>query len=277
MASKLLPGFKSSLDEFAVLPEDICVPVYHVISNDDGSVLGFVPYGSDIAEAHGAPYYCLHRCDLVDILHDTTRPLAKGRLSSKVTLVEPATVSVTLHTGEVLKADLIIGVDGIHSITRNIVAEAPVRSVSSGQAALRATVDIAQMLPDPDLRALAEKPQINVWKTTPKTHGLMDSVWRYRTNEEGDYWLGASVNFPIHSLNGLETPLLYWVHKNGRIVLIGDACHPMLIDDATVLGNLFVHITDKDQITSLLKAYESIRRLRATDTADGYWTDKTTF
>ncbi|KAK0462554.1 uncharacterized protein EV420DRAFT_1619092 [Desarmillaria tabescens] len=301
-------GLKSSLDEVAVHPENVSVYRY-----DNGSVLGFVPYGSGIAEAYGAPYYCLHRRDLIDILHNAARPLMKARLSSKVTSIDPATVSVTLHTGEILEADLIIGADGINSITRNIVAEAPVRSVPSGQAAFRATIDTAQMLPDPDLRPLAETPQMNVWLGPHKHvvgYGIGRDTYNFAILHEDDteesmaLWTRhgdieqmkketADWEPRVSKLLNLVTSSIVGSLKvlgcirAGRIALIGDACHPMLpyraqaasmaIEDAAVLGNLFVRITDKDQIPTLLDAYENLRRPRATETADGCWTDKTTF
>ncbi|KAE9409680.1 FAD/NAD(P)-binding domain-containing protein [Gymnopus androsaceus JB14] len=71
-------------------------------------------------------------------------------------------------------------------------------------------------------------------------------------------------------------PLETWVHAQGRVTLMGDACHPVLpyraqgaamaIEDAEVLGKLFSHVTHHKQIPSLLRAYESIRFERATTT-----------
>lgn len=69
-------------------------------------------------------------------------------------------------------------------------------------------------------------------------------------------------------------PLDRWVHENGRIALMGDACHPMLpyraqgaamaTEDAITLGVLFSHITDRTQIGPLLHAYQRLRHARAT-------------
>lgn len=83
----------------------------------------------------------------------------------------------------------------------------------------------------------------------------VDSTRGYRKDEEGVRWLGSSVNpslffdirdaehksrvgklidlIPADSIVGslkvLESPLKSWVHKDGRIALVGDACHPMLV------------------------------------------------
>ncbi len=91
-------------------------------------------------------------------------------------------------------------------------------------------------------------------------------------------------------------PLPTWVDSTGRIALLGDACHAMLvstifietynllsiylcftqpyraqgaamaIEDADVLGSLFSRISSHEEIAPLLRAYESIRRDRATAT-----------
>ena len=82
-------------------------------------------------------------------------------------------------------------------------------------------------------------------------------------------------------------PLDKWIHDCGRIVLLGDACHPMLvrciaafllaipidlhsqpyraqgasmsIEDGAVLGNLLSRISHKSQLGPLLKAYQDLR------------------
>lgn len=91
-------------------------------------------------------------------------------------------------------------------------------------------------------------------------------------------------------------PLEKWVHSSGRVALLGDSCHPMLvrtsfpssplhtqthhvcfqpyraqgaamaIEDAAVLGNLFSRLSHPSQITPLLLAYEKLRLKRTADT-----------
>lgn len=71
-----------------------------------------------------------------------------------------------------------------------------------------------------------------------------------------------------------RAPLETWIHEDGRLALLGDACHPMLpyagqgvamaIEDAAVLGNLFSRLSSRAQIAPLLHAYEAIRYERAT-------------
>jgi len=85
-------------------------------------------------------------------------------------------------------------------------------------------------------------------------------------------------------------PLDRWVHESGRVTLLGDACHPILvrciadlllvrvvdvrsqpfraqgaamaIEDAAVLGNLLSRISHLSQLKPLLKAYQDLRLRR---------------
>ncbi|KAJ7491229.1 hypothetical protein FB451DRAFT_1336955 [Mycena latifolia] len=60
-------------------------------------------------------------------------------------------------------------------------------------------------------------------------------------------------------------PLLYrepfetWVTPSGKVVLLGDACHPMLVEDAAVLGVLLSHIPSSDELIPLLHGYQTGR------------------
>ena len=82
-----------------------------------------------------------------------------------------------------------------------------------------------------------------------------------------------------------------WVHPKGRLVLLGDACHPMLVrvpsspstsaarrqwadsvlqpyraqgaaiavEDAAVLGALLSYVSSFSQVPALLQAYQDLR------------------
>ena len=88
-------------------------------------------------------------------------------------------------------------------------------------------------------------------------------------------------------------PLAKWVHDSGRVILLGDACHPMLvrstadlfldttvdfcpkpyraqgasmaIEDGAVLGNLLSRISHISQLKPLLKAYQDLRLSRTAE------------
>ncbi|KAJ8690578.1 hypothetical protein PTI98_011995 [Pleurotus ostreatus] len=92
------------------------------------------------------------------------------------------------------------------------------------------------------------------------------------------------------TLNGkvmAHAPLDTWVDPSGRVVLLGDAAHPMLpyraqgaamaIEDAAVLGNLFSRISCKSEIGALSRAYQSIRHPRTTATQQATLRNRDTF
>ncbi|KAK0470069.1 uncharacterized protein EV420DRAFT_1616448 [Desarmillaria tabescens] len=304
-------GLKPSLGKTGVLLTHTSLLRY-----DNGEQLACFPY-----QEFGSPCYDIHRRYLVNILHDAIVPLTTLRFDTKVASINPDTTSVTLNTGEVIEADMIIGADGVNSLTRNVVVGSPTPTIRSGDAAFRAIVDAKKMMLDLDLRPFLEKQQLNVW-LGPDRHGMNDhnvvllhpdetedttipwtrqgdiekmrkefSGWDLRVSKIIDLIPSGIVG----PLKVLESPLKSWVHKDGRIALTRDACHPMLIsdalpsppshcqaasmaiEDAAVLGNLFVRLTNKDQIPTVLEAYESLRAPRAMATADGCWKDKSTF
>lgn len=90
-------------------------------------------------------------------------------------------------------------------------------------------------------------------------------------------------------------PLKSWIHPDNRVVLLGDACHPMLVslwstilpnvqtqdlhcqpyraqgaamalEDAAVIGNLLSHLSNPSQLPTLLHAYERLRHSRTAKT-----------
>ncbi|KAK0463348.1 hypothetical protein IW261DRAFT_1427704, partial [Armillaria novae-zelandiae] len=108
-------GLKSFLDKAGVLPAHMSL-----LRFDNGERLGHFPY-----QAFGSPCYDIHRRDVVNMLHYATAPLTTLRFNTKVASIDPDTTSVTLNTGEVIQADMIIGADGVNSLTRNVVVGSP--------------------------------------------------------------------------------------------------------------------------------------------------------
>jgi salicylate hydroxylase len=68
-------------------------------------------------------YYFVHRADLLDVLKGAARRAAADiRLGQTVTEVRAGDIpEVTLSNGDVLRAELIVGADGIHSVARSVL------------------------------------------------------------------------------------------------------------------------------------------------------------
>jgi len=296
----------------AVRPESMAFCRY-----DNGERVGFTLFGDKMERDHGSPYYHVHRADLIAMLYDIARPWMTLRLGSKVTSVDASANSITIESGEVLKADLIIGADGVKSIIREQLVDGPDQPIPTGDAAYRTTVPTSELMKDPDLRPLVETPEAYCWMGPGKhivgycIRGRQEynMVMLHPDTGSIESWTeGASVEEMrkayegweprVRKLHALATktmksrlmvrlPLKTWVHSGGRIALLGDSCHSMLpyraqgaamaVEDAAVLGNLFSRITKKSQIHSLLLAYEELRYARATATQQASWSNQRIF
>jgi salicylate hydroxylase len=123
-----------------------------------------------MVEDHGSPYYQIHRGDYHAMLLALARaaPGVRIRLNAAVRSVQPDPTlqggpSVTLASGEVLYADVIIGADGIKSTLQKAVTGVDDAPIPTGDAAYRAVIRTDSMLQDPELRRFVETPEATVW------------------------------------------------------------------------------------------------------------------
>src|SRR6201981_4152843 len=84
-----------------------------------GKMLYQAPLGDVAAQRYGAPMYNIHRADLVQILSDAVPPEAK-RFDARVVNVSQDADGVEgrLQDGEIVRGDVLVGCDGIHSVVR---------------------------------------------------------------------------------------------------------------------------------------------------------------
>ncbi|KAJ8521819.1 hypothetical protein ONZ45_g1524 [Pleurotus djamor] len=294
-------GLGDKLKELAVPPTGIAFRRYK-----DGKRVGWTKWGENMERDYKAPYYHIHRADFHKLLYELAQPYMTLRLNSRVVGVDPKTPSVTLISGAVLEADLIIGADGVKSTIREVVVGGPDNPVPTGDAAYRAIIPATALLNDPDLKHLVDEAEMTAW-VGPQRH-IIGYCIRDKTlynlvmihpapAAEESYTAEGSIDKMKNDFAGWEprvqklmalvpstliwplldrAPLKTWVHQDGKVALLGDACHPMLpyraqgsamaVEDAAVLGNLLSRITHKSQLASLLYAYQSLRYPRATVT-----------
>ncbi|KAG6811471.1 hypothetical protein H0H92_007243 [Tricholoma furcatifolium] len=247
-------GIDDQLRKVAVIPQGLCLRRY-----SDGDPIGWNKWGDEVEREHGAPYYHIHRADLHKLLLELAAPHITLRLDCTVIGVEPETPSVLPEGGEVLKADLVIGADGVRSIVRDAVLGRKDPPRATGDSAYRAVISTRAMLEDPDLRPLVEEAEAHVWMG-PARHIVAYCI---RSKEEYNLVMvhpskeGDSLGVPIPTdceevkaeyaafepriqklLNLMQStmswalvdhdPLKTWVHSSNKVCLLGDACHPML-------------------------------------------------
>lgn len=77
--------------------------------------------------------------------------------------MDPTLPEMTLQSGETVRADLIIGADGVKSTIREVVVGGPDKPNSTGDAAYRAVISTEHMVNDPDLKPLVDEPEMTGW------------------------------------------------------------------------------------------------------------------
>ena len=153
-------GLGKGLDEVGVKVNGASIRRYTT-----GEQIGYTKWGEIAEKEYGAPYYHFHRADLQKLLHDLVAPHVTILLGSSVAECDPdpASPSVTLESGEVLNADLIVGADGLKSYIQQVVLGKPNKADPTGDSAWRALVPAHLMMQDPELREFIEDPHLTVW------------------------------------------------------------------------------------------------------------------
>ncbi|CAE6338712.1 unnamed protein product [Rhizoctonia solani] len=300
-------GLRDKLDKLAVVPQAIVFRCYK-----NGEKIGGSVWGSKMERDHGSPYYHVHRADLHCMLYELVEQAGVTvRLGSTVKSINPSAPSVTLFNGETIHCDLIVGADGVKSMIREVVVGGPDKPRPTGDAAYRAIIPATKMRGDPELEALLENPEMTAWMG-PGRHIMAYCI---RSREEYNMvlihpdgrdgsapavesWMAeGSVEEMRRDFSGWEPriqkliqlipstlkwlladrePLEKWVHDSGKVVLLGDSCHPMLpyraqgaamaIEDAVVLGGLLSGMRRLDELPRLLRAYQTLRLPRTAET-----------
>jgi salicylate hydroxylase len=236
---------------------------------DTGERLFLTPLGQRAELSFGAPYYHVHRAELLSVLLD-----ALGKegfcLSAEVVAFDQDenSVAITIADGRTFEGDVLVGADGIHSI---------VRAGLFGREHARYTGNVAWrgLVPAEAIAHLELQKVTGVWM------GPNRSIVQYYVSEGRTFnWIGisrsqqpareswlaeGSIEDVLAEYAGWHStirevirstprvlrqalydrePLSNW--QIGRVVLLGDAAHPMLpfyaqgaaqsIEDAYVLA-----------------------------------------
>lgn len=140
---------------------------------EDGTTISALELNRYHRETYGAPFWDIHRHDLIIALHERALDLSADiRVNSQVTDIEFETGMVTLKNGGVFRGDLVVGADGLNSICRKklVPTEEP---EFTGDMAFRVLLNLAELPPnDPDLQELATNPQCTYW-LGPSGHAII--------------------------------------------------------------------------------------------------------
>ena len=261
-----------------------------------GRVTNDHPLGRELEQRYGAPYLTLHRGDL----HDALASIVPGdcvHLGKKLVAINArgARIELSFADGSEVEADAVIGADGVHSLIRDHVA-GPEQPRFIGRLAYRTTFPAAR------LRGVEIGPSRTKWWGADRhiviyfVTAARDEVYFTTSQPERADWItkeswstkgdlgemrAAFADFhpdvravlaaapEVHKWGIFERdPLPTW--RRGRIVLLGDACHPMTpymasgaamaLEDAAVLARC---VDEVDDIADAFRLYEATRKPRA--------------
>jgi salicylate hydroxylase len=288
-------GLAKAFDAVAAFPDHL-----YVRSAVTGGQLGHLRLGQVIAQRYGAPYAAAHRADLHSLLLEAAR-----KAGALLQLDRPIqgfagyadAVRVQMPDGVELQCDVLVGADGLWSkIRQQLLCDGLPRS--TGHLAYRALVPQA-MLPE-RLRSQ----DVTVWlgprmhvvhypvrrgellNIVAFVHGDIDvndiAGWDHSANAED---LQAALRGSPAALLDLIEAVQYWrlwpmrdrppmqgaaQHAQGRVLLLGDAAHPMrpylaqgagmAIEDAAELGHVLALVEDRHfAVPEMLQRYAQNR------------------
>jgi salicylate hydroxylase len=256
-------------------------PQLEVRSAMSSDLLGVLPLGTSMESRYGAPYATIARADMQQLLLNAARSLDNVRLhlSCEVTAVAQSAdgVNIETNTEATWQSPLLVGADGVWSkIRSHVVADGPPRV--TGHLAFRA------MLPQSELPVHVRTDVVTAWMG-PDFHVVQYPVRGGEWMNVVAIVHGTVVGDPAHWEHGANagelrarlanagTGLLDLIHAipswrlwalsdrppmgsaqehgKGRIVLVGDAAHPMRPYLAQGAG---MAIEDAHQLAQMLAA-----------------------
>lgn len=307
-ATRLLSrwGLLNDIEAFGAEPRRLAVHRYssgEILVEDDR-------FSENIRKRFpGAPFIDVHRGHLQLTMVRRAQELGvEVIMNAKVLDIDfegeaDARVRVTTGSGKQYLADLLVGADGIRSRCREALVHRPDPPLPTGDLAYRIILTLDQLGEDEELGRWVAHPEVHFW-IGPHSHVVGYSVRRGQMfnlvllcpddlpadidRQKGELqemkslfsgWDPVLKRF-LDKVDRVDkwklmhrTELDRWVSNSGNLVLVGDACHPMLpylaqgansaMEDGAVLGYLLARCGGRHAVKSTVELYEQIRKKRS--------------
>jgi 2-polyprenyl-6-methoxyphenol hydroxylase-like FAD-dependent oxidoreductase len=265
-----------------------------------GQVTNDHPLGRVVEERYGAPYLTMHRGDLHEALVSIvpSECIHLGRKLIAIAARGPR-VELTFADGSEVEADAVIGADGVHSPIREYVVGAD-KARFIGRVAYRTTYPrallhgvemgtsrtkwwgqdrhvVMYLVTPEEVYFTTSLPEKAEWITQESwsTKGDLGEMCAAFARFHPDVRAVLAAAPEVHKWGIFERdPLPTW--RRGRVVLLGDACHPMTpymasgaamaLEDAAVLARTLSQISDVDEA---FRVYEATRKPRTSAVQQG--------
>jgi 2-polyprenyl-6-methoxyphenol hydroxylase-like FAD-dependent oxidoreductase len=287
-------GLEKAIRDIAVFPENLIAR--DALTNQE---LTRVPLGEQFTERYGAPYCVIHRTDLHAILLDEARRLDVDlHTATDIVVVDSATGTALASDGRSFSADVVIGADGLRSALRDRLVGDQV--INSGYVAYRGTIAAADAGPVSDDVVVWMGPGGHLVQYPLRRGELLNNVLVFKSDAfaRGDEeyggadeleerfggchpvvrraldFVGKQRRWPLFD----RLPTTEWTE--GRLLLMGDAAHPMLqylaqgccqaLEDAQTLGGLVRAGESPASLGSTFTAQRATRTAQVQTTARAF-------
>ena len=290
-------GLKESLEKVQVLPAGKAIRLWNT-----GQSWKLFDLGMESVDRYGYPYITIHRGDLHGVIAQALEQAKPGaiHLNRKCAGFSQTSdhVELRFESGEPVKARIVVGADGVHSVIREnlfgaakpefcgIIAWRGVLPMERVPASISRTIGTNWVGPGGhvvhyplrggtllNIVALQERDDWKVegWNVAGTTDEVLNDLRGWHPDLHAVF---RAVHVPYKWALALRPTMDAW--SKGRCTLLGDACHPMVpflaqgavmaLEDGIVLARAIEKYGAEPEA---LSRYEAARRDRANKVVDG--------